>query len=61
MNGMTPVCLLLFLLQSMPSEFRSAEFNRNHIHHWGRLYKAEDVKIEWHGTRAFTWMKWRGF
>lgn len=53
MNGMTQVCLLLFVLQSMSSEFCSAEFNRNHIHHWGRLYKAEDVKIEWHGTRIF--------
>ena len=54
MNGMTQVSLLLFVLQSMPSEFCSAEFNRNHIRHWGRLYKAEDVKIEWHGTRAST-------
>ncbi|KAH8100456.1 ARM repeat-containing protein [Cristinia sonorae] len=24
------------------------EFNRNHNFYWGKLYKAEDVKAEWH-------------
>jgi proteasome activator subunit 4 len=26
------------------------EFNQNHCIHWGKLYEARDVKIEWHST-----------
>jgi hypothetical protein len=25
------------------------EFDRDHNIHWGRLYEAKDVKIDWHG------------
>ncbi|KAI9462941.1 hypothetical protein F5148DRAFT_1212253 [Russula earlei] len=29
-------------------EWNSEGFDRDHNSHWGRLHKAEDVKIEWH-------------
>jgi proteasome activator subunit 4 len=25
------------------------DFEKDHNVHWGRLYEAQDVKIEWHG------------
>ncbi|KAH9081608.1 hypothetical protein EDB83DRAFT_2512470 [Lactarius deliciosus] len=29
-------------------EWNSEDFDRDHNSHWGRVHKAEDVKIEWH-------------
>ncbi|EIN13624.1 hypothetical protein PUNSTDRAFT_94808 [Punctularia strigosozonata HHB-11173 SS5] len=35
-----------------PEEWDSAEFQKNHHRYWGKLYKAEDVKISWHVPSA---------
>ncbi|THH18097.1 hypothetical protein EW146_g2829 [Bondarzewia mesenterica] len=29
-------------------EWYDPEFNKDHNIHWGKMYKAEDVKVEWH-------------
>jgi proteasome activator subunit 4 len=31
-----------------PEEWESSDFRRNHHRFWGKVYKAEDVKISWH-------------
>ncbi|KAI0076264.1 hypothetical protein K474DRAFT_1757648 [Panus rudis PR-1116 ss-1] len=31
-----------------PDEWQSEEFRASHHQYWGRLYKADDVKISWH-------------
>ncbi|KAJ7225820.1 hypothetical protein GGX14DRAFT_422501 [Mycena pura] len=31
-----------------PDEWNSDEFRRNHYLHWGKVYKAEEVRISWH-------------
>ncbi|KAJ8514936.1 hypothetical protein ONZ45_g7571 [Pleurotus djamor] len=31
-----------------PDTWESDEFRRNHHHHWGKLYSAEEVKFSWH-------------
>ncbi|KAJ6574791.1 hypothetical protein B0H19DRAFT_1254444 [Mycena capillaripes] len=35
-----------------PDEWKSDEFRRNHHLYWGKLYKAEEVKISWHVPSA---------
>nr|GAT49743.1 membrane protein [Mycena chlorophos] len=35
-----------------PDEWNSPEFRDTHYRHWGRVYKAEDVKISWHVPNA---------
>ncbi|KAF8120451.1 hypothetical protein K438DRAFT_1508172, partial [Mycena galopus ATCC 62051] len=31
-----------------PDEWNSAEFRRNHHLYWGKVYKADEVKVSWH-------------
>jgi proteasome activator subunit 4 len=42
------------------AEWRAAEFNRDHNLHWGRLYEAKDVKINWHGEHTAVNLRWSG-
>jgi len=30
------------------------EFEKNHDLHWGKMYKPQDVKIEWHCEQIAT-------
>lgn len=38
------------ILFSHTHAFLAVDFNREHNIHWGRLYEAKDVKIDWHGV-----------
>jgi len=31
-----------------------ADFDRDNFVHWGKLYEAKDVKVDWHGIFEFT-------
>jgi len=35
-----------------PDEWDSNEFRRNHHRYWGKLYKSEEVKVQWHVPNA---------
>ncbi|KAK7064490.1 membrane protein [Favolaschia claudopus] len=31
-----------------PDEWKSSEFRKKHHHYWGKVYKADEVKVAWH-------------
>jgi hypothetical protein len=52
MNGIVKVCSQIYCVLRATDE-RHSEFDRDHNSHWGKLHKAEDIKIEWHGEPKF--------
>jgi hypothetical protein len=48
MSGIVKVCSQIKYIFRVADKSNS-EFDRDHNSHWGKLHKAEDIKIEWHG------------
>jgi hypothetical protein len=48
MSGIVKVCSQIECIFRAADE-NNPEFDRDHNSHWGKLHKAEDITIEWHG------------